>query len=168
MLNKILKIIDTLSEYSGRIFIWLIAPMTLIVVYEVVSRRILNAPHVWSIEVISYVYGTHFMLIAAYALLHKSHVSVDIIFQRFSPRWQAIIEIFNYLVFFFPFCFIMFQQGIIFAGTSWEIHETSQTASLTVVPLVKTAIPVTFGLLLLQGLANFVRNIFLAVKGKEL
>ncbi|UCF90878.1 MAG: TRAP transporter small permease subunit [Desulfobacterales bacterium] len=167
-LKSILHGMDRVSEWSGKIFIWLIIPLTVIVVLEVISRRILNAPHVWSTEVISYLYGTHFMLVAAYALLYKSHVNIDLLFQQFTPRWQGIAETFNYVVFFFPFCFIIFQQGCIYAADSWQMHETSQTAALTIVPLIKTTIPLTFLLLLIQGIANFIRSIYLAVKGQEL
>jgi TRAP-type mannitol/chloroaromatic compound transport system permease small subunit len=46
-------------------------------------------------------------------------------------------------------------------------HETSQTAALPVVPEIKTIIPVTFALLLIQGLANFIRSIMLIVRGEE-
>lgn len=167
-LRTFLKGIESVSEWSGKIFIWIIIPLTVIVVFEVISRRILNTPHVWSTEVISYLYGTHFMLVAAYTLLHKGHVSIDLLFQKFTPRWQGIIETFNYLVFFFPFCFIIFQQGCIYAANSWQMHETSQTAALTIVPLIKTTIPLTFLLLVIQGIGNFIRSIYLAVRGKDL
>ena len=166
-LKTFLKGIDQVSEWSGRIFIWLVIPLTVLVVYEVISRRFFESPHIWAPEVIDFVYGPHFMLVAAYTLLYKGHVSIDIIYQRFSPRTRGILDIFTYLVFFFPFCIIVFQQGILFAQTSWSIGETSESAALTVVPLVKTVIPVTFALILLQGLANFIRSITLAVRGKE-
>ena len=167
-LNKILKGFDWISEWSGRIFVWLVIPLIVVVVFEVISRRIFNAPHIWATEVTNYIYGPHFMLVAAYTLLYKAHVSIDIIYGRFSPRTRGILDIFTYLVFFFPFCIIVFTQGIVFAQTSWSIGETSDSAALRVVPLIKTAIPVTFALLLLQGLANFIRSIMLAVRGKEI
>ena len=167
-LNTLLKGFDWLSEWSGRIFVWLIIPLTVVVVFEVVARRFFNAPNVWATEVTNYLYGPHFMLVAAYTLLHQSHVSIDIIYGRFSPRARGILDILTYLVFFFPFCIIVFTQGIVFAQTSWSIGETSDSAALRVVPLIKTVIPVTFGLLLLQGLANFIRSIMLAVRGKEI
>jgi TRAP-type mannitol/chloroaromatic compound transport system permease small subunit len=56
----------------------------------------------------------------------------------------------------------------VFAQTSWSIGETSESAALRIVPLIKTVIPVTFGLILIQGLANFIRGIMLVVKGKEI
>ena len=167
-LKSFLNVLDSVSEWSGRIFVWLIIPLTAVVLFEVISRRLLDSPHIWATEVTSYLYGPHFMLVAAYTLLHRAHVSIDIIFQRFTPRWKGIIETFNYLVFFFPFCIIVFHQGILFAKTSWEIHETSGSAALPVVPELKTVIPLTFALLLIQGLANFIRSIVQAVRGTEI
>ena len=167
-LKTLLKGFDWLSEWSGRIFVWLIIPLTVVVVFEVVSRRVFNAPNIWATEVTNYLYGPHFMLVAAYTLLYQSHVSIDIIYGRFSPRVKGILDILTYLVFFFPFCIIVFTEGIVFAQTSWSIGETSDSAALRIVPLVKTVIPITFGLLLLQGLASFIRSIMLAVRGKEL
>ena len=159
---------DNLSEWTGRIFVWLIIPLTIVVVYEVISRRVFNAPNIWATEVTNYLYGPHFMLAAAYTLLYRSHVSIDIIYGKFSPRTRGIMDIITHLVFYFPFCTIVFIQGILFAQTSWSIHETSESAALTIVPLIKTVIPVTFALLLIQGLANFIRSIMLVAKGKKI
>jgi len=108
------------------------------------------------------------MLAAAYTLLYRSHVSIDIIYGKLSPRTRGIMDIITHLVFYFPFCTIVFIQGILFAQTSWSIHETSESAALTIVPLIKTVIPVTFALLLIQGLSNFIRSIMLVAKGKKI
>jgi len=167
-LKSILKGMDSISEWSGRIFAWLVIPLAVVVVFEVISRRFFNAPHIWATEVTSYIYGPHFMLVAAYTLLYKSHVSIDIIYSKFSPRTRGILDILTHLIFFFPFCTIVFLQGILFAQTSWSIGETSESAALTIVPLIKTIIPVTFALLLIQGLANFIRSIMLVAKGKNI
>jgi TRAP-type mannitol/chloroaromatic compound transport system permease small subunit len=167
-LKTFLQGLDKVSEWSGRVCIWLIVPLTLLVVFEVVSRRIFNAPHIWATEVTDFIYGPHFMLVAAYTLLHRGHVSVEVIYERFSPKVKAIFDCFTHLVFFFPFCIIVFTQGILFAYTSWSIGETSESAALTVVPLVKTAIPIAFFLILIQGLANFIRSVQHLVKEKEI
>jgi len=167
-MQTFLKSLDSISEWSGRIFMWLVIPLTLIVVFEVISRRFLGAAHIWAPEVTNYLYGPHFMLVAAYTLLHRGHVSIDIIYQKRSPRVRGVLDIITYTCLFFPFCFIMLQQGILFAKTSWEIGETSGSAALPVVPEIKTVIPVTFGLLLIQGLATYIRAIIQTIKGKEI
>jgi len=167
-LKAFLHGMDQISEWSGRIFVWLIIPLTVVVAYEVVARRVFNAPHIWATEVTDFIYGAHFMLVAAYALLYKAHVSVDIISQSFPPRVRGVLDILTYLIFFFPFCIIMLYYGMDFAYTSWMQNETSGSAALPCVPQVKTVIPVTFALLLIQGLATFIRSIYLTVKGEEL
>jgi TRAP-type mannitol/chloroaromatic compound transport system permease small subunit len=94
-------------------------------------------------------------------------VRIDIIYQHFSPRTRGILDFITYTIFFFPFCIIVLYQGFIYAGTSWSIGETSESAALSVVPLVKTVIPVTFLLLLNQGLAVYIRAIVQMIKGEE-
>jgi TRAP-type mannitol/chloroaromatic compound transport system permease small subunit len=160
--------LDTVSEWTGRIFVWLIIPLTAVVVFEVIATKFFNRPHIWAPEVIAYLYGPYFMLVAAYTLLHQAHVRIDVISAKFSARTQGILDIITYLVFFFPFCTIVFVQGIVFAQTSWSIGETSDSAALSVLPLIKTVIPLTFALLLIQGLANFIRSIMLVVRGREI
>ena len=160
--------VDQISEWTGKIFMWLIIPLTILVVFEVISRRFFDTPHIWATEVTDFIYGPHFMLVAAYTLLYKAHVRIDVIYNRFSPRTRGILDIITYMVFFFPFCIIVFYQGIIFASTSWSIGETSESAALTIVPLVKTVLPLSIGLLLIQGLATYIRAIMQAIKGEEI
>ena len=167
-LKTFLQGLDKVGDWSGRVCIWLIIPLTILVVFEVISRRVFNLPHIWATEVTDYIYGPHFMLVAAYTLLHRGHVSIEVIYERFSPKVKVVLDCFTYLVFFFPFCIIVLHQGILFAYTSWSIGETSESAALTIVPLVKTVIPVAFLLILIQGLANFIRSVNLVVKGKEI
>ena len=167
-INTFLNGVDQISEWTGRIFMWLIIPLTIIVVFEVISRRFLDTPHIWATEVTDFIYGPHFMLVAAYTLLYKAHVRIDVIYNRFSPRTRGILDIITYMVFFFPFCIIVLYQGIIFAQTSWSIGETSESAALRIVPLIKTVIPVSIGLLLIQGLATYIRAIMQAIKGEEI
>lgn len=164
----VLKTIDRISEWSGRISIWLIVPLTGLVVYEVISRRILDSPHIWATEVITFIYAPYFMLVAAYTLKHKAHVGVDILSSRFHPRTRGCVQILSYLIFFFPFCLVLLDQGLLFAKTSWAQGETSGSAALPVVPWVKTVIPLTFLFLLIQGLGELIRGIVLFLRGREI
>ena len=167
-IKSLLKFLDGFSEWSGRIFMWLVIPLAILVVFEVIARRFFDSPHVWSTEVIDFIYGPHFMLIAAYALLYKAHVRIDVIYDKFSPRTRGILDIITYMAFFFPFCIIVLYQGVIFAYTSWSISETSDSAALSILPLIKTVIPVSIGLLLIQGIATYIRAIIQTIKGEEI
>ena len=63
--------------WSGRIVAWLIVPMVLSLVWEVVARYFFNAPTVWAYDMTFMLYGTFFMLGSAYTLLRKGHIRTD-------------------------------------------------------------------------------------------
>ena len=163
-----LKTLDSVSELSGKIFIWLIIPLTIVIVFNVILRYFFYAPTLWGEDIANYLCGSYIILIAAYTLLHQGHVSVNIFYQRFAPRTRGVLSIFGHLLFYFPFCGIILYGGIEFAWQSWSIGETSAVSGLTIVPAVKMVIPVSFALLLIQGIANFFRNIMLVIRGKEI
>ena len=168
-MRTILKIIDSISEWTGRIAIWTVCIISGIVVYEVVTRRVFGSPHVWTYEVITLFFGFHFMILAAYALLHRAHVSIDLIYNHMRPKWRAALDVITYLVFFFPFVIVLFKVGWENAAASWAVMETTLTARLPIVmPSMKTITPLTAFLLLIQGFAIFYRRLYFLIKGEEL
>lgn len=167
-MRTILKIIDNVSEWTGRIFSWIIVVLTILVVLEVIMRRLLNSPTIWNFEVTIQLYAFFFMIVAGYALLHKSHVAVDIIYAKFSKRTQAALDVLTYLLFFFPFLGIVLYEGIKYAANSWSMHEKSWSVFGPPLYYVKTVIPVMAALVLLQGLAIFIRQLHVMIKGEEL
>jgi TRAP-type mannitol/chloroaromatic compound transport system permease small subunit len=109
------------------------------------------------------------MMVAAYTHLYNGHVSVDLFYTRLSRRWQAIIDVLSYLIFFFPFFLIFVIAGSEYAAASWKTGETTLTARLPLVmPAMKTLIPLASLLLLLQGLSHFTRSLFFVVRGREI
>lgn len=167
-LKKLLFFIDTINELIGKIFLWILPIVTSLVVLEVFMRKVLNEPTIWSFEVTLNLYGFYFMILAGYGLLHKSHVSVDLLYSFLSDRKKAILDTIGYIIFFFPFVIIIFYEGFKFAAASWTIRECSWTTfSCPLYPL-KTVIPLMAALLLMQGIANFFRTIYKAIWDKDL
>jgi len=167
--RRFVKILDSISERTGLIFIWVISVVLVLMVYEVISRRIFHDPNVWTFEIITLFSAIHFMVLAAYALRHRAHVSIDIIYLRFSPKGRSVLDIISYLLFFFPFVFVLFKVGFDSASASWATGETTLTAHLPLVlPIMKTIVPVAALLLLIQGLSNLVRSVFFVARGEEL
>lgn len=155
------KLFESINDWIGRMLCWLIVPLVLLTVMEVILRRFFGAPTIWSFEVLKQIYAVHFMAVAGYGLLHNSHVSVDIFTQMLDSKKKAAIEIFGYLIFFFPFCIICVWQGFIFAKSSWKMLE--HTWSVFAPPLypIKTIILITFILLVLQGICDVIKRVFI-------
>lgn len=163
--KKVTNFLDSINSLVGRIGAWSVLVLTFVIVYEVISRRVFNSPTIWGYEVITMIYAFHFMIVAGYALLHKSLVSVDLLYERFSEKTKAILDIITYLILFFPFAigilYVSYNQAIF----SWGIKETSSTLFGAPIYLVKTVIPLAFFLLLLQGISELLKRIIVLVEG---
>ena len=72
-MNAIAKAIDAINELFGRIIAPLIAIITLIVLYDIVSRFFFGRPSDWAFDITKMLFGAHFMLMAAYGLRHHAH-----------------------------------------------------------------------------------------------
>lgn len=158
-LKRIAKVIDQTNEWVGKIASWSIIVMMLLVVFEVVSRRIFNSPTIWTFEITTMVFAFHFMMVAAYGLLHKVMVSVDLLYEKFSKKKQAVIDLITYLLFFMPFVVGVFVGSSKFAYISWLQKEVSWTAFAPPVYPFKAIIPVAFFFLLLQGISEILKRI---------
>ena len=85
-LRKILNFIDRISEWTGRIFSCIIIILVILVVLEVILRKIFGSPTIWNFEVSKQLFACHFMMVSAFALLHKAHVSIDIVYEKFNQK----------------------------------------------------------------------------------
>ncbi len=167
-METVIRRIDKVNDFFGKIVAWLVVPLTLLIVLEVIKRRFFNAPSIWNFELSSFIFGAHFMLAAAYGLLHKAHVSVDIVTTKFlSPRKAAILDLVVYLILFFPFVIVLVCFGTGFAATSWIQLETSWSIWHPPVYPIKTVIPLTGLLLGFQGLSEIMKIIFFLRRGER-
>ena len=167
-LKGIIKFIQFISEWSGRIFSTTILILMVFSCYEVFTRRVLHAPTIWTHEILSYFFCASVMLLMGHTQLHKGHANVDILYARFSPKTQAMIDALTFVFFMGFFALVFFTDALNFAATSWAMQERTPTAFNPIVYPAKTLLPVGALLLLLQGLADFAKSIVFLVKGERL
>lgn len=167
-LRKLVRFLDSVSEWSGRIFGWLVMVVCGLSVYEVITRRFLGKPTIWTNEVTGYIFCAVVLLLMGYTLLYKGHANVDLIYERLSPRTQAIVDIITYVVFVGLFVVVFFVDAIRFAATSWAMMERSPSALNAYVFPAKTMLPVGAFLLLLQVISNLIKRIVFLAKGVSL
>ena len=159
------KRIDAFSRWTGIVCSYLMIPLTLLVVYEVITRSFQH-PTVWTFEMSNFFYGAHFMLVAAYGLLYKSHVTIDLVTSRYSPKTQAILSLICYLFMYFPFIGVWLYLGVSYALNSWSMLETSWSIWGPTRYPIKTVIPLTALFLLLQGISEVIKTVNVLVQEK--
>jgi len=159
--------IDGISIWSGKLCAWLIVPMIGGLVYEVFARYGFDAPTMWAYDMTFMLYGSHFMLGAAFTLSKGAHIRTDFLYRLWSERVQAIVDLTIYLVFFFPGFFFFLWVSVEFAAKSWEQSELIITSPwLPIVYPFKTVIPVTVVLLMIQGVSESLKCIEAIKKGR--
>ncbi len=167
-LGPVVRGIDALAEVTGRLTAWLIVPLVAVIAYEVLVRYLFNAPTIWAFELQFMLYAAMFMLGAPYTLKHGEHIRTDILYNRFSPRRQGLVDAILYLIFYFPGIAFFLWAGWDFAARAWEVGERSEFSPWRppVYPL-KMVIPLTAALLLLQGVSELVKSAYLALSGRR-
>jgi len=165
-MRRILKTVDTISEKVGSAGRWFCVALILVGVFEVTMRYVFNSPTIWAYETSSMIGGTIYALGWAYALLHKSHIRVDVFFSRLSLRGQAIADSILALILFFPLMGLMAERSVFWAWRAWS-RGLVMMESYWYAPQwpFRTILAIGICLLLLQGIAKFVRDVHFAVKG---
>lgn len=155
--QKFLYRVDRISDWTGKVFSWLIMLLTLVVCIEVFKRYILNAPTAWIFDVDNMIYGTLFMMCGAYTLSQDGHVRGDFLYSSMKPRTQAALDLALYILFFTPGVLALMYAGYDYASTAWRIGEHSMTANGPPIYYFKTIIPIAGAMVMIQGIAEMVR-----------
>ena len=166
-LASILRKIDTFSDWTGKVLSMLLLLMVGMLMYEVILRYVFNNPTIWAHETSLFMYGGMGILLGAHTLRHRGHVNLDLFYRRFSPRRKAIIDSVTALLF-FCYCAVFLYFSWKYGLKSLYIREFSITIWGPPIYPVKMVIPVAVTLITLQGLVKFIRDLFFAIRGREL
>jgi len=165
-LIRTVRVIDRFTDATGVCIAWLNLPLVGAVAYEVIARYVFNAPTIWSFDVTFMLYGTIFMLGAAYALHKGAHIRTDFLYDRWSVRTKGVIDAVSYIVFFFPSFFVFMLVSANEAWYAYTIHETSeQTPWRPILWPYKAVVPLTCLLLLVQGVSELIKSFYAARTG---
>src|SRR5699024_6072345 len=160
IIKTITSALDFPGILIGRIAAWLIIPMVAALVYEVISRYFFDSPTIWAYDITYMLYGSIFMLGAAYALAKDAHVRADIIYGYLPMRWQGAIDALFYLCLYFPTMAIFTYLTYKYALDSWKMGETIPTSPwMPIIYPYKTVMPVAGALLFIQGLSQFIKSL---------
>ena len=89
----VIRAIERLSKVFGYIGAWIIAPLIVSMVWEVISRRFFDAPTMWAYEMSYMLMGTSFIFGLAYTLKMRRHVRVDFLYDHVSLKKQSMIDL---------------------------------------------------------------------------
>ncbi len=156
------KFINTIGTWAAFLLMVIVA----IVTYEVFMRYVFVAPTIWVHEASQFMFGTYLLVGGCFASLHNSHLRMDLIYNRVTPRTRAILDLIGWLLM-FALVYVMIVNGWGIMLRSHAVGEVTYSSWRPVLWPIKLAIPVFAFLLLLQELTFLPRFIRTAITGKE-
>lgn len=159
-LKTLYRAIDGFTEITGRAVTWLTVLLILNTCTVVVWRYLLGGGSIALQEAMTYIHATLFMLGIAYTLKRGGHVRVDVFYGKFQPRSRALVDMLGALFFLFPVSVLIFAMSWDYVASSWAVRESSsEGAGLKIVYLLKTLMLILPATLILQGMAEFLKNL---------
>lgn len=153
------RAIDRVTTVIGKSVAWLILAAILVSAVNAVVRKVFSmSSNAW-LELQWYLFGTAFMLAAAWTLLENEHIRIDIIYGRWSRRVQHWIDLLGTLLFLLPFTGIMIWLVQPSLMRSWNAGEVSMNAGGLIIWPAKAALLAGFILLYFQGLSELFKKI---------
>ncbi len=156
--------IDALNDRIGVMIRWLALFMVLVGAISAVVRYFARSQQ-WTLnltpatEMQWYFFSIIFLLGAAYGLNHNVHVRVDVMYERFSAKTQAWIDLVGSILFLVPFSLMMLWVSYPAVRASWQVREASpDPGGLPRYP-IKMLILVSFILLVLQAASQIIKQV---------
>ncbi|WP_151900643.1 TRAP transporter small permease subunit [Sulfurimonas sp. NW7] len=155
-----LNAVDKFMKYISYLTAVILALLVVLVVFDATSRYLFSHGSTALQELEWHFFDVVILLSIAFALRHNTHVRVDIFYEKFSPKTQALINIVSALFFVLPLSILIIYIGIGFVEMSFVQHEaSSDPGGLQYRWIVKSLMPFAFVLLVLQALKELVSDI---------
>jgi len=119
---------DRLALFVGRVTMMMIISMTMVMLYEVFLRYVVEAPTLWANELTLWIAGFVFLSSGFYAMQQRCHIRIFLLYDVV-PRWLQktfdTISVFLLVVFAFFLIFGSYKQVFIVKFYKWEMFGTA-------------------------------------------
>lgn len=158
ILLAVSRVIDAITGAIGRWVSWLLLAAVLISAGNAVVRKMFDiSSNAW-LELQWYLYGTVFMLAAAYTLLKNEHIRIDILSSSWSKKTRDRLDLVLHILFLVPFSFLMVYLAWPWFWLSFRSGEMSTNAGGLIIWPAKAAVLLGFILLSAQAISEIIKR----------
>ena len=153
-------LIDKLTNNIANGLLYILIVLIVLVFSTVFFRYVFNMSYIIIQEIIMYLHALIFMFGISYALKENSHVKIDVLYNSLNKRTQSVISIAGLVSFILPTALFIIYISIDMVTQSWMILEgSSEAGGLNLVFILKSLIPISGFLILLQGISELIKHI---------
>ncbi|WP_422378007.1 TRAP transporter small permease subunit [Roseibium sp.] len=159
-MDKVAGALERVNLVIGNTLCWAALGMLLLQFVIVLLRYVFGYSFIFLDEGVLYFHAAIFMLGAGYTFLVNAHVRVDIFYAKADERIQSRIDLFGHLFLLAPALIVLLWFSWPMVRGSWAILEGPiSVGGIPASFLLKTLIPAYCILLLIQGVAAFIRDL---------
>ena len=96
-----------LRKITEKVIFFLFVVLVAVVFYQVLARYAFNSPPSWTEELARYCQVWIILLTSSICIRKGSHLAVDYLSHRFSPRMNFVIQVFNHLLMLLYICVVL-------------------------------------------------------------
>lgn len=152
------RAIDALNRVIGRFVMYLIFAMMGILLLSSGSRTLFGVSYIWVVEVAQFLMTAYYLLGGGYSMQLDSHVRMDLLYSRWTPRTRATVDAITagFLLFYLV---VLLVGGI--SSTQYAIEYGQKNYSSWAPPLapIKIIMVIGIALMLLQVVAAFFKDL---------
>ena len=154
------QFITKLVDIAGKIVSFLLLLLVLNVSYDVMMRYVFRNSSVGMQEMEWHLFAVIFLFGISIALKDEAHVRVDFLFDTFSSRKKALINILGTILLLMPVTLLIFSGSLEFVNDALQTQEISEDpGGLPYRWLIKGMIPLSFSFLFLSAIGYILQNI---------
>jgi len=158
MANSIPGRLDGFIERIGQATSWLYVVLIGVIIIQVVLRYIFKSGMIILEELQWHLYAACIMIAMSYTLVHGSHIRLNLLSHRFSPRTREIVDISGTIFLLLPFLIAVFYHSLSFVADSWHVAERSVAPmGLPARYIIKSFIPIGSFLLGLAAVSRLIQ-----------
>lgn len=156
--TQLSRAVDRFIAAIGAASSWLWAVLMLVIVINVVIRYVFGFGRIEFEELQWHIYSVGFLIALSFGLQADSHIRVDVVRERLSPRTQAWIELYGIILLLLPFTLFVLIYATPFVINSFLAAEVSSSpGGLPYRWLIKGMMLIGFLLLLIAAISRLTR-----------
>jgi TRAP-type mannitol/chloroaromatic compound transport system permease small subunit len=152
------RYVDATNRVIGRVTMYLIFAMMGILLLSSTSRTFFSTSYIWTVEMAQFMLAAYYLLGGGYSMQLDSHVRMDLLYSRWSPRKQALADAITsgFLLFYLVFLLVGGISSTIYAISYGQKNYSSWAPPLAP---IKVIMCIGITLMLLQVIAVFFKDV---------
>ncbi|MEE4254549.1 MAG: TRAP transporter small permease subunit [Desulfuromusa sp.] len=156
-----IKYVDAISIIIGRAVMYLIFAMIGVLLLGALTRNVLHMPLSWTVEMAQFIITAYYIAGGAYSMILREHVRMDLIYERFSEKNRAKIDVVTtfFLVFYLAILLFGSISSTIYAIEYGQRNFSQWNPSMIPIKIIMVA---GIFLMILESVAVFFKDLAIA------